>query len=274
MEDLKTKRNKIISEVKYVNNKPIFRYVEFSLGNFCNRSCDFCPTAYIKNEKRLIDPRLFDKAVKELVEISFDGLIIFSGFSEPFLNKSIYDYITLIKEKLPKATLLINSNGDLLDKKTIKHIFNLGLDYLSISIYDEFRYSYFFKLKEELNLDNFINLKNRYSNFNKNNRAGYLETKEYLPQPGGCFYPFYLMFINWNGNLLFCCHNFLEYNSIGNLEDVNLIDAWYSDKMYRMRKILMDGRNYIPCNLCDVKGKAEGYKYFKEWKRLINAGKY
>lgn len=268
MESLKNKRKNIISKVIYKKDRPLFRYIEFNLASFCNRLCEFCPITHSNEEKKLIDNNIFYKALDELEELNFDGLIIFSGFSEPFLNKNIHNYISDTKTKLPNSTLLINSNGDVLNEDKIKHIFNLGLDYLSISIYDgPQEFAYFDNIRKKLGYS--ISIKNRYENFSKNNRAGYLDTQSLLPLSKACFYPFYFLSVNWNGNILFCCHNFLEKNFIGNIENTKLLDVWNSDKMNRLRKIMLGGkRNYIPCNLCDVDGQREGSKYFEEWRRL------
>lgn len=274
MESLSDKRNQLISEIRFINNRPLFRYVEFNLANFCNRNCLFCPTAYSKEEKNFINNDIFYKALNELEESNFDGLIIFSGFSEPFLNENIYSYIKDVKLKIPNSTLLINTNGDFLDKDKIKNIFDLGLDYLAISIYDDInRFKYFEDINEELYLN--IYLKNRYEGFNKNNRGGTFKSSKALPLSFGCFYPFYFIYIDWNGDLLFCCHNFSKENNIGNLNNTKLLDAWQSDKLNRIRKKMLEGRRqHIPCNLCDIAGQKEGKIYFEKWGKILNVREY
>ena len=65
---------------------------------------------------------LYEDVMKELRILKFSGLVIFSGYCEPTLHPKIKDLIILTKKYIPNSTLVINSNGDFLNKETIKRI--------------------------------------------------------------------------------------------------------------------------------------------------------
>ena len=78
-----------------------------------------------------------------------------------------------------------------------------------------------------------------------------------------CHYPFYKLFIDWNGDALFCANDWGKEIIVGNLVEQNLFDVWFSDKMYEIRKKLSVGdRNFSPCKSCSVNGQLFGKKSF------------
>ena len=48
--------------------------------------------------------QLFDDLINDLVSISFDGRIAFSGFCEPLLSKNLDEYISKLRRKLNDIT--------------------------------------------------------------------------------------------------------------------------------------------------------------------------
>ena len=78
-----------------------------------------------------------------------------------------------------------------------------------------------------------------------------------------CYYPFYKMFVDWNGDVLFCSNDWGKEIIVGNLVKDTLHNVWFSDKMYEIRKKLSVGnRNHSPCNKCSVNGQLFGKKSF------------
>ena len=78
-----------------------------------------------------------------------------------------------------------------------------------------------------------------------------------------CYYPFYKLFIDWDGKALFCSNDWGKEIIVGNLVKEKLFDVWFSDKMYEIRKKLSVGdRNFSPCKSCSVNGQLFGKKSF------------
>ena len=94
----------------------------------CNRKCSFCPRSApdYKDVKEFISTRLIEKIAKELSEYSYEGIILFSGFVEPLLDKNIYNLINILRTSLPKARIEMVTNGDVLNKERAKNFLHLA----------------------------------------------------------------------------------------------------------------------------------------------------
>ena len=86
-----------------------------------------------------------------------------------------------------------------------------------------------------------------------NNRSGTIdwvgieETDIKSLQGKPCHYPFYKMFVDWNGDVLFCSNDWGREHVVGNLLQQTLYDVWFSKPMTRIRKKLMKGdRSHSP----------------------------
>ena len=110
---------------------------------------------------------------------------------------------------MPKARIEIITNGDVLNLKRLKKLYDAGLDRMQISLYDgEEQHKSFINLGKKLNLtsEKYV-LRARYlpeeNNFGitLSNRGGMLENSEYkiparhtkLNEP--CYYPNYKFFL-------------------------------------------------------------------------------
>ena len=90
------------------------------------------------------------------------------------------------------------------------------------------------------------------------NRSGMMNNAEFKIEPlktsikKPCFYPSYTFFMDYNGDVLMCSHDW-EKNILGNLNTSSFIEIWTSHLSEVSRKSLLKGnRNFSPCNVCDV----------------------
>ena len=97
------------------------------------------------------------------------------------------------------------------------------------------------------------------------NRAGNLINSEYKipalkePLKFKCNYPSYTFFIDYNGDVQMCSHDWGKKIVLGNLKNEKLIDIWFKEKSMKIRKTLLkSNRNFSPCNVCDVDGTLMG----------------
>ena len=81
--------------------------------------------------------------------------------------------------------------------------------------------------------------------------------KEPLKKP--CYIPAYTFFLDYQGDVLMCPHDWGKKVILGNLMKDKLIDIWFSKKSMSIRKMLhKSNRNFNPCNVCDVDGTLMG----------------
>ena len=256
---------------------------EISNSGMCNRKCSFCPRSApdFKHINEFIDEKLFNKIIDELSNHEYSGTILFSGYVEPLLHKRIFLDIEYARKKLPKVNLELITNGDPLNDKRTKKLFESGLSVLLISAYDgPEQVSNFKSMMNRINIDErkFV-IRNRYYSEDKDfgitlsNRAGNLVKSEFkippLKQPLSkrCNYPFYTFFIDYNGDVQMCSHDWGKKMILGNLKKKTIQDIWISKKFEFMRQKLFKGdRNFSPCNVCDVKGEFIGSKHVEHWK--------
>jgi radical SAM protein with 4Fe4S-binding SPASM domain len=277
-------------DIRIIDGFPVFRIVEFNVYGACNRSCSFCPVSdpsFYMNKYEGISNELFTKIMMDLDEIQYNGTLLISAFSEPFLNKDLPELVRTGKSILPDARIEINSNGDIFKKRIdkLKDLFKAGLDAIIVSVYDgPTAYDEFLKMRATLNLSEsqFV-IRRRYFDGEKgdwgiifSNRAGLIDTNKFqeetedgtetLPLKRHCFYPFYQTLIDYNGDMILCPHDWGKEYIVGNLSEENLWDLWTSDKYQTARKFLShENRNFKPCHKCNVKGNFIGKTNFETW---------
>ena len=73
------------------------------------------------------------------------------------------------------------------------------------------------------------------------------------PSTRPCFYPSYDFFVDYNGDILMCSHDWLKKNVLGNLNEQDFSEIWLGKKAQISReKLYNSNRNFKPCNVCDA----------------------
>lgn len=248
--------------------------VELNITELCNRTCVFCPRVDPKvypNRNLSMKLDMAEKVARDLVRIDYKGRISFSGFGEPFLHKGFVDFVRIFRGHLPQNTIETNTNGDFLKPETVRRFFEAGLTYLYINLYDgpEQREP-FHQLMAKAGVD-----ESRYRlrdhwvgatedfGLNLNNRSGMVSLEDSTSpqklQGHPCYYPFYKMLIDWDGQVLFCSNDWGRKIVVGDVRNHSVKDIWLSEEMRKIRKRLIFGdRSVSPCDTCNVKGTLHG----------------
>jgi len=299
-EDVNIKRTGKYIDEFFSQNKtlpsghPLFFHIEFSINGTCNRRCFFCPRVdpeKYPNIAKSLDIKVFEKIILELKKVNFNGRISFSGFGEPLLTKNLYQYVEIVKKHLNDVYIEVTSNGDVLLSKIgpsmLKKLFNSGLTNIKVSLYDgpeQIEPTENIKKKLNLSDEQFI-IRKRYLGPEESygltisNRAGAIEFKndvfelkalsEPLKQP--CYFPFYKMMIDYNGDVLICSNDWKKEAPVGNIKTESILDIWVSEKFINIRKKLSQAnRNYKPCKYCDVNGTLNAKKAFDDWQKHLS----
>jgi len=256
---------------------PLPTEIEISESGTCNRSCSFCPRSAkdFVDKKEFISNELHEKLCKELQVLNYKGTIRYSGFVEPLLDKNIYNLINMVKTYLPDVNIEMVTNGDPLNLKRLEKLFQSGLNRILISAYDgEEDANRLEGLCKSANLtnDQYI-VRHRYYSEEKDfgitlsNRSGLMENAEFQiksliePLKNPCYIPSYTFFLDYQGDVLMCPHDWGKKVILGDLNKENLTKIWFSKKSMQIRKMLnKSNRNFTPCNVCDVEGTFMGKK--------------
>jgi radical SAM protein with 4Fe4S-binding SPASM domain len=286
--DPSTKRKeKIVKDkLSFYNDIVLPSIIEFNIFGNCNRDCSFCPVSnpkvYTKKNEG-ISIEFFSKIINDLKEIEYSGKILFSAFSEPLLHKRIEDLISTAKKNLPNIRIEIVSNGDLLTSKKLKKLYEAGLDTINISMYDgKHQIKFFNDMVVEANVPKeLIVLRRRYyedGNYGMtiSNRVGLIDSNEFrdenensileLPLKQVCYYPFYMILVDYDGEVLLCPHDWSKTLKFGNLKQKTFFDIWNGKALNGIRKRLSNSdRDFGACKDCDVLGTVIGKDSFEAW---------
>ena len=168
------------------------------------------------------------------------------------------------RSRLPLNVIEMNTNGDRLKPDLIRTLYTAGLTATYVNCYDgPEQVPFFTKMFEEAGITAAqYQLRKHWTegestNFGLvlNNRSGTvsggIKGLEPLTAPlvQQCFYPFYKMLIDWNGDALFCSNDWGRTVILGNVLKQSIRELWLSEKMFDIRKRLLSGnRQHKPCS--------------------------
>ena len=229
--------------------------------NRCNSSCAFCPANRNSESRpfRKMDQELFIKIIDELKSIEYDGYLNLYVNNEPFIDKRIEDWYIYAHKQLPKAKMLLYTNGTLLTKERFKKIIPV-IDKCIINNYSESLLVHK-NLKEIVKLveenkeywEKDITIQIRYINEILTNRAGSAPNKSKGKiNHMVCVMPYTDFTIYPDGTVGLCCSDALEETNLGNLKCSTFMEIWSSNEYQAIRNVIGENRaNYEFCKGCD-----------------------
>ena len=117
---------------KLINYKfPAHLFLEVT--NACNLNCQMCARNTIKRETGYMDFGLFKKIIDQSALFGPRSFCLHI-FGEPLLAPRITEMIKYLKDKNKKNTILLTTNGVLLNEDLAGEIIDLGVDRLVVSI--------------------------------------------------------------------------------------------------------------------------------------------
>jgi radical SAM protein with 4Fe4S-binding SPASM domain len=219
---------------------------------------------------------LIDKLVLDLKNIKYRGSIALCGYGEPLLHKDI-DYI--VKELSKVSSVEIVTNGDVLNAKVLKNLYNSKAARVLVSMYDgPHQVKKFKEIVKKSNVpDDFVILRDRWYDKNNNfgvkltNRTGTIKIGNQLDNSvhTTCYYPAYQFLVDWNGDVFLCPQDWQRRNAMGNIMQEKTFDIWVGKIMTKYRKELLKGsRKLNPCNSCNANGTLLGHNHAKIWRSI------
>lgn len=273
--------------VVYRQHPPFRIDVELTLG--CNLSCEFCGNRGIENafaHYQHMDLQVARKICGQLYQCGWNCAIHFAGRGEPTKNVELLNIVKEFRLALPKAYLLMFTNGSgLVGGKSVGcgDLFQAGLNAICLNEYSGvqwgaklrkhiqehpvpgvFVYEYPKQLGGNPLQSNckqkricFVSAidKNTTGVMNKRgltNRCGAAGPLDFAYIHRRCAMPFRQMVIRWGGNLVLCCNDWRGVYKLGNLEDQSVDEIWNSLAMQAARrKLLHHQRDFPPCYGCN-----------------------
>jgi radical SAM protein with 4Fe4S-binding SPASM domain len=266
------------------NGIPLPSVVEISESGTCNRSCAFCPRSDLNfpDIKEFISTELVEKLSRQLRDVGYKGIFLFSGFVEPLLDKNIFHLVSTVQRNLPLSRIEMVTNGDALNGPRLRRLFDNGLSTLLISVYDgPEEEEHFRNLCIEVGLEEsqYV-IRNRYLpeeetfGITLSNRSGMMEDAEFSvpsaiePLKVSCHYPHYTFFMDYLGDVLLCPHDWGKKYIAGNMQKSDFMEIWSSSRMAAARaRLAAADRYFSPCDKCDVKGTLMGAKHVSAWEK-------
>lgn len=252
------------------------RMVEIEVFSYCNRHCWFCPNSFIdrRSENNMMDRKVYSSIIDSLAKIQYGGVISYSRYNEPLSNLIILECIAEAREKLPRARLHTNTNGDFLDMALLAKLYDSGLRSLNIQLYlanDEQydhegikkRAAHTLKripLPAKVTLDRqgewyqldltyrdmTIYMYGRNFAVNGTSRGDQLEINRAYIRTSPCLMPYWSVYIDFNGAVMPCCNvrsdipEHVSYISGWLLGDGDLFSIYAGQKAARFRASLLN----------------------------------
>lgn len=277
------RKSEMTEKVQFVDGIPLPSVVEISNSGTCNRKCAFCPRSApdFPDVKEFIDDRFVHTIGKQLGKLDYSGMILFSGFVEPLLDVNISRHIRYLADQAPRAHIEMISNGDPITISNLNKLADSGLSMLLVSLYDGPHQVD--EIKEMVERSRYgadkIGYRKRWFGEDENfgislsNRSGMMRGAEFSiadlerPLTSPCYYPSHTFFIDYDGDVLLCAHDWGKKAVAGNIFNDSMLDIWTGPLFSKSRQGLIEGdRNFSPCNVCNVDGTRTGGHHAKAWK--------
>lgn len=264
---------------------PIHR-IELNTTELCNRTCSFCPRAY--NYPNLNFHMTADIAEEIVFQTNkYTNYICIAGRGEPLLCKNIKEICEIMA--IYKRKFYLQTNGDFLDKhiEELDYIMDLqrlpanGHYKILVNCYDGeqqkierqdkwYKYKALKITNSRVDDPSSTEYQQKMQRGQYVNRAGYLPWSklENLQKP--CYILFHKCYINWNGDIQICCHDWKVMRSFGNIMEKPFEQIWEGSELMEYREKLQHygGRQcFEECKNCDaVQQWKECESYYMQWK--------
>lgn len=245
-----------IQPIPYDPSIPLtFSEIQFETIQGCNRKCWHCPNRTIPSTGATMPEDLIDKILTDLEEMDYRGSVRPYLMNEPFLDPRMPAIMAEIRQRLPKAFCVVNTNGQLLPIATAKKLNALGVK-LRISAYEPEILRAFWPLRGRyLHVTDLTGISQDSTPEVFYNRAGMVEGLGSGPTSGPCYYPFAQLYIRHDGRAVLCCSDYRSQVVMGNVRARKLLTVFNSAIYKRYRTQLSQGKRLGPlCSKCNVPG--------------------
>jgi len=214
--------------------------VEIEIGVRCNRACSYCPNSTIgsTSSSSFMEINLFERIMVQLSEIAFSGRLSFHFYNEPLMRKDLEVLVTIARRALPRAYLVLYTNGDLLTDARYSSLLEAGIDFFIVTRHDSERMKP--RLHQRVQFPPDLDISGRAGAV-----AGVAE-----PLRRVCHAPSEMLIVLVNGDVVLCHEDARREVVVGNLDHSTIGDIWFGDYLERFRHHLMRGRRQEAGSIC------------------------
>ena len=113
-------------------------YIDVETSSQCNRQCNYCPNSYNDrlSSNQFMADNIFSGLVYDLQTINYEKELHFVGYNEPMLHlDNLLARISLARKLLPRARLVVFTNGDYLKTPELEKLIAAGVNQVTISVH-------------------------------------------------------------------------------------------------------------------------------------------
>ena len=263
----------------------------------CNLACSFCGIQQIRDngadgpswthgknskEYKFMTKETLYSIINTVKNSNWNPRFEFAMHGEPTMHPEYKEFIHIVRTSLPKASIMMTSNGGGLlgDVNTkVNELMEAGLNILFLDNYERIRIVD--KIKEKYNgpyqvieypqnpegnphkrkkphekiivVGADLTIATSGTHAQVSNHAGSAFPLNHKQQGKRCAKPYRELSVRWDGNVAVCCNDWTGIYKCGNVNDYAKIDdLWNNDAFYSARVKLYHGqRDFGPCNGCD-----------------------
>ena len=126
--------------MSYRQGNPYVIHIEFAEG--CNLRCGFCGLNAIRgkeNDYKLMTRETAESVSKQMASLGWNSRVEIAMHGEPTMNPDFLELIAIFRQHLPKAYILLESNGGGImgatSTETVQEMFGAGLSTLALDEY-------------------------------------------------------------------------------------------------------------------------------------------
>jgi MoaA/NifB/PqqE/SkfB family radical SAM enzyme len=226
------------------------RIISIEINTHCNRACSYCPNIIYPQSPKLIKKEVMAKLADRLGDINYSGVVDFIFFSEPMLNRSLPEYVKMVKKAAPKSIPRICTNGDLLTHDNVQELISSGLERIYAMRHNPTPIGWREKMSRlkaafpgniiVMDIDEVERVEGLHD-FN-----GLLEVKKHrgrniVKGTARCQVHRHVMQITIDGDWDLCCVDYAKTYKFGSLLERSIMDIWKDPAFVAVRKTLEAG---------------------------------
>ena len=267
--------------------KRFIKVINLETFSYCNRKCTYCPVSMLETkEKQYLDDGIFKSIINSLEAIEYESKISLNLYNEPLSDNSIFQSVLYIRNRLPRAIVSFNSNGDYITEEILEKLALIGLDNIHITLHttpneiysdtlaekklEDFykKINQVFKIESQ-KVNEYIRTSFKYKNLHVSiatsnyakfgeSRAGILSDliEKDILRNWPCGRPYREFTIFSNGHVYPCCNIYAPLdNYVNSIDEIthnnDIFQIYTSRKMVDLRKMLFDySEKLVPCDKC------------------------